>query len=279
MTAATFQPYFNLAGGVCTLIAVALTLIVTGRRAQHDRVRAATLRAEDTARQHAATAAQFLGLARVVRERLGFAYLAAARPIEGFAAFDRWLDLAYSAPIALLVADRDLSIVFFTLLGEWERAYGSMLYSFERLREPNLPSGELETRRQHIIEAATAAAMIVDTIRRLFGDESEVVDVKLRAGELAPSVRRERGIHAYHDAMREPRSGTTPLSLDDATAIVDDAMREVDVDIAARCSRRITPRGDRFDVHVISAGTLNSELETAIRLRLGEHLGTLRVDY
>ena len=271
------SPYFNLAGGVATLIAVALTLIVTGLRARGDRLRANATKTAETERQHAATGAQFLGLARVVRERLSFTYLAAARPIEGFGAFERLLDLAYSAPLASLVADRDVANAFFTALGEWERAQGSMLYSLELLKRPNMPPQEVDARRIDAIEASRAAASILDMIRDLLGDPSKVADVKLSVSELAPSVRRERGLQAFESAMSPHREALAP-SLDDAKAIVSNAMIEVDPNVHKHSSVRVTARADGYDVHVISAGMRAAEFEAAIRLRLGEYLGSLRVE-
>jgi hypothetical protein len=146
-------------------------------RRQDDLRRAEKLRTDEAARADESTLAQFIGTARVARNRLALVFDTAGKPIEGFGPFERFLSLAYAAPIALAATRRGISTAVYDRLGEFERAYGSMCYSLAVLRSPTPQLPMATTRSERKCEARAAAeeaGKILDEIRALFGDSTPV---------------------------------------------------------------------------------------------------------
>lgn len=298
-------PYFALAGGLATLLAVWINIVVTGRRARTDRARdesrrsddnarlearrvedagcLATARAESEERGFAATAAQFVGISRVVRERLAVTYLVGGYPIEGYAVHERFLDIAYSGPVAALAAARNVTTDFFRDLGEFERAFGSMRNTLTRINAMAPPgsafssakNAQVESTRAEAVAAAEATAEIVDRMRLLFGDGEVVPEPKFHDYELTPAALAKRKTEASRVAPPQAQHKPTFLEAND---IVQRAICEIDPSQGQPNSTiafRILERGQKYDVYLSHANHQYPQMEEAIRFALGESFGAV----
>jgi hypothetical protein len=135
-------------------------------------------------------------------------YLVGGYPIEGYGVHERFLDMAYSGPVAALAAARSVTTDFFRDLGEFERAFGSMRNTLTHINTMAPPgsafssakSTQVEAARAEAVAAAEATAEIVDRMRALFGDDGVVPEPKFHDYELTPAALAKRKTASSHVA-------------------------------------------------------------------------------
>ncbi len=140
----------TVAGAFATLLAVTITVIWSAWARKHE---------NDLTKQ--AAQFQLIGATIVAQNRLDAIREDCREPADGYASFERLLNVAYGSEVARLMATRPTIVPFFEVLGDFEDALSTMRSSFAKANEL-VSDGHASTHAQQsasrLIDAAVEAA-------------------------------------------------------------------------------------------------------------------------